>query len=75
MAEKCHRVFASLDPKDTYIGKCKKEGATIEKFADTSNRCFIDNDDVSGKEVPMKLDRQWYIDLAKRRLSQYGVEV
>lgn len=75
MSEKCHRVFASLDHKDTYIGKCKKQGATIEKFADTPNYCFINNDDINGKEVPMKLDKQWYIDLAKRRLSQYGVEV
>jgi DNA polymerase len=73
--DKCHRVFASLNYSDTYIGKCKRPGATIEKFGDTPDCCFIDNEDVNGKDVPNKLDRQWYIDLAKRRLQQYGVEV
>jgi DNA polymerase len=75
MTEKCHRVFASLDESDSYIGKCKKEGATIEKFADTPMNCFIENGNVNGAPVPKKLDRQWYIDLAKKRLLQYGVEV
>lgn len=74
-ADKCHRVFASLSSSDTYIGKCKSRGATIEKFADTPERCFIDNEDVTKKTVPKMLDRQWYIDLAKKRLNQYGVEV
>ena len=74
-ADKCHRVFASLNPDDTYIGKCKKKGATIEKFSDTPVNCFVDNGDVINKNIPAKLDRQWYIDLAKKRLSQYGVEI
>ena len=74
-ADKCHRVFASLNANDTYIGKCKKKGATIEKFADTPNNCFVDNDNVIGKHVPKVLDRQWYIELAAKRLTQYGVEV
>lgn len=73
-ADKCHRVFASLDHTDSYIGKCKSRGATIEKFADTPDSCFVDNEDVTTKKVPNKLDRQWYIDLTKRRLNQYGVE-
>ena len=74
-ADKCHRVFASTDRYDTYIGKCKNRNATIEKFADTPEHCFVNNTDVTECNVPNKLDRQWYIDLAKRRLSQYGVEV
>ena len=73
-ADKCHRVFASKSDKDSYIGKCKSRGATIEKFADTPDNCFVDNEDVTTKKVPNKLDRQWYIDLTKRRLNQYGVE-
>ena len=75
MTEKCHRVFASLNPSDTYIGKCKKEGATIEKFADTPSCCFLENGDVHDMKTPKKLDRQWYVDLAKKRLMQYGVRV
>lgn len=73
--EKCYRVFASRMSGDTYIGKCKKQGATIEKFGNTPERCFIENDDINGKSVPTKLDRQWYIHLAKERLAQYGVKI
>ena len=73
-ADKCHRVFASLNDSDTYIGKCKREGATIEKFADTPEHCFIVNEDVTSATVPPTLDRQWYINLAKKRLRQFGVE-
>lgn len=75
MTEKCHRVFASLRDSDTYIGKCKGEGMTIEKFADTPTHCFIENGAVRGVPVPAILDRQWYIDLANKRLEQYGVAI
>lgn len=74
MSEKCYRVFASKSSHDSYIGKCKKQGATIEKFGNTPDRCFIDNGNVKGKIVPNKLDKQWYINLAKERLNQYGVK-
>lgn len=75
MAEKCYRVFANRDTTATYIGKCKEQGANIEKFANTPDHCFIDNGDINGKECPVHLDKQWYINLAKERLAQYGVEV
>lgn len=74
MSEKCYRVFASKD-NDTYIGKCKQQGATIEKFANTPDKCFIDNTNINGKKVPRNLDKSWYINLAKLRLEQYGVIV
>lgn len=73
MAEKCYRVFASRRSSDTYIGKCKQEGATIEKFGNTPEHCFIENGDINGKGVPSNLDRRWYVNLAKERLAQYGV--
>ena len=73
--DKTFRVFASTDPTDGYIGKQKEEGATIEKFANTPDSCFIDNADIKGKEVPGELDKSWYIDLAKKRLKDFGVSV
>lgn len=74
MAEKTFRVFASRRYEDGYIGKCKGEGATVEKFANTPEHCFIDNDNVVGKVIPLKLDHNWYIDLAKKRLEdKFGV--
>lgn len=75
MAEKCYRVFASKNKDATYIGKCKSKGATIEKFANTPDHCFIDNGSIKGEKCPDNLDKQWYINLAKDRLAQYGVEV
>lgn len=72
--EKCYRVFACDLLVSTYIGKCKKRGATIEKFANTPDHCFIENGDITGIKVPDHLDRQWYINLAKERLAQYGVK-
>lgn len=72
--DKTFRVFAS-NRCDSIIGKQKREGATIEKFANTPDNCFIDNSDINGKLVPSYLDKSWYIDLAKKRLSDYGIEV
>lgn len=75
MTEKCYRVFASTDPCDTSMGKCKSPGATIEKFGNTPEHCFFDNGNVIEKKVPKSLDKQWYISLAKDRLRQYGIEI
>lgn len=72
--EKVFRVFASKDPRDSYIGKQKMEGMTIEKFANTPDMCFIDNGEVNGKSVPPQLYKQWYIDLAIKRVADYGLD-
>ena len=66
-------MFASLNDSDGYIGKQKTDGATIEKFANTPDQCFIFNDSVKGVKVPEKLNKKWYIDLAEKRLKQFGV--
>ena len=71
--DKTFRVFASKDKKDGYIGKIKTIGATNEKFANTPENCFIWNESVIGVDIPEKLDKQWYIDLAKKRLEDFGV--
>lgn len=71
--DKTFRVFASKDKKDTYLGKFKYKGATIEKFANTSDNSFIINEDVNNMKVINKLDKQWYINLAKQRLKDFGI--
>lgn len=73
--DKTFRVFASKSEKDTYIGKCRKVGETIEKFANTPEHCFIYNDDVNGILVTEKLDKRWYIDLAEKRLEDFGFDL
>ena len=75
LQDKTFRVFASAVPFDTYIGKVKlKNGVeSIEKFGNTPEHCFIWNDDINGLLAPPDLDKQWYIDLAKKRLEAFGV--
>lgn len=70
--DKTFRVFASKK-KSGFIGKVKTLESKPEKFANTPDNCFIYNDTVEGIQVPAKLDKQWYIDLAKTRLEQFGV--
>lgn len=74
LKDKTFRIYASNYWGDGYIGKQKSEGATIEKFANTPERCFIWNEAISD-EIDEKLDREWYIALAKKRLQDYGLEV
>lgn len=75
---KCYRVFASKSLKDGSIYKVKKkvkngeEALVDEKFANTPERCFIFNDTITGLPVPNDLDKQWYIDLAHKRLEDFG---
>lgn len=76
LTDKTFRVFASKNKSDTYIGKCKSEGATIEKFANTSEHVFIENDDVRTAVVPANLDKSWYIDLAEKRIEEkFGISL
>lgn len=58
-----------------YGYKSGRKTLTMEKFANTPEHCFIWNESVNDCEVPNKLDRQWYIDLAKKRIKdKFGVE-
>lgn len=73
---KCYRVFASNKRKDGQILKCKyvNDGTKKDKFANTPDHCFINNDDVNGLSVDSNLDKNWYVNLTKERLRQYGVD-
>lgn len=73
LSEKTFRVFASKNQNDTIIGKIKECSDKVEKFANTPEHCFIDNSDVNGKKVPDNLDRTYYIELANKRLVQFGM--
>ena len=69
---KCYRVFASTDRNDGRLLKVKS-GKRGEKFANTPDHCFIDNDDVTAAVCPDKLDKQWYVKLAIKRLEEFGI--
>lgn len=71
--EKCIRIFASTDETDAGV---KKVHATTKKAAKIQNspeHCFIWNDDVNGVQCPAKLDKRWYVNLAHKRLKDFGV--
>lgn len=69
---KSYRVFASKSANDGKILKCR-ETSNPAKFGNTPDHCFIYNDEVNGVKVPEKLDKQWYIDFAQKRLKDFGV--
>lgn len=70
---KTMRVFASKDWEDGQLYKVKANGAA-QKWDRTPPHIFIDNGDVKGKPVPDKLDRQFYIGLAKEALAEIHYE-
>lgn len=83
LKDKTHRVFASRNPEDGAIYKVKEvmdskaNALTLraEKFAYTSEHVFIDNGDINGKGIPERLDRGWYIEEAKSRLRDFGIDI
>lgn len=77
LPEKVLRVFADKreDAKGVFKVKWKmKDGMeqdVAEKLANTPEKCFIDNDDIKGKQIPDYLDKQYYIDVAQKRLNDF----
>lgn len=71
--QKAYRVFASKRPTDGRLLKCKMtdKGEKKDKFGNTPNQCFIDNGCMDGLGVPTHLDRQYYIDLAWKRIRDF----
>jgi len=70
LKDKTFRVFASTRDEDGGLFK-KKSGANPAKFQNTSEKVFIDNEDVTEKAVPDYLDKQFYIDLSNDRINQF----
>lgn len=77
LPEKVNRVFADKKLNAPGIFKVKykeKDGVwqnVPEKIALTPERCFVDNDDIRCKKIPEYLDKDWYIDLANKRLNDF----
>lgn len=72
---KAYRTFASRDNTDGMLKACRytDKGLEKKKFGGTADRCFIVNDDLNGVPIPSKLDYDWYISLAKKRLEDFGL--
>jgi hypothetical protein len=70
LPEKVLRVFASNEKDAKGVFKVKTE-ERIEKIANTPDKCFIDNDDIKTKLIPSELDKNYYIEVAQKRLNGF----
>ncbi len=70
---KVHRVFASKQQSDGSIYKLKIEKGvkSYEQFANTPTHLFIDNEDIHDKSIPEYLDKEYYINEAKKRIDMF----
>lgn len=71
--EKCIRIFASKNRSDAGVQKVHATTGRPAKIPNSPEHCFIFNEEVNGVRVPEQLDKQWYINLAKKRLEDFGV--
>lgn len=70
---KVHRVFASTRKTDgsIYKSKLEKGNKSYEKFANTPDHLYIDNGDIHNKQIPEYLDKEYYINEAKKRVEMF----
>lgn len=71
LKEKCLRVFASKNLDDKGVFKLKEEGKNPEKIAGTPHHCFILNEDINHARIPRRLDKNWYVELANKRILDF----
>jgi len=71
LSEKVLRVFASRSHADPGVYKVKSGKDRPEKIAGTPERCFIENGDIREARIPRKLDKNWYIETAKKRIADF----
>ena len=73
LSERTARVFASISLADGGLFKCHNNGR-LARVEGTPYRLKIVNEDVKGMKVPAWLDRSWYIDLARDRISKFQIK-
>jgi DNA polymerase len=71
--ERCVRAFASLRSGDGDLTKFHIGKGKYEKVASSPDRCFLFNDEIHDVKCPAYLDKQFYVDMAKKRLNDFGV--
>lgn len=72
MNEKTYRIFATKNGKGS-LYKYRAGGAPA-KFSECPAKCEVFNDSVIGKSIIKdfpQLDKQWYIDLANKRVEEF----
>lgn len=71
LAEKCVRCFASKDKRDGGLQKLHRETGRFAKIEGTPLNARLINTDINGMNVPDWLDRDWYIEMARKRANDF----
>lgn len=71
--ERCIRCFASLSNSDGGLTKMHGLTGKLAKVEGTPEHAFLVNGDINGMTCPANLDKQWYVDVARKRLKDFGV--
>ena len=75
LSEKTVRCFASTNQNAGGLRKFHAETKSFAKLEGTPGHCFLWNDEVNGIRCGNDLDKNWYINLAKKRLRAFGLVV
>ena len=70
LTERVHRTFATIGDGGI-LYKRHKETGSLEKTAGTPENCVIINRNIQNDPVPDFIDRNWYIELAKKRIEDF----
>ena len=73
LKEKCIRCFASKDEHDEGLKKVHFQTGRVAKLEGTPEHTFLWNESVEGVKCLEKLNKQWYINTAIKRLQDFGV--
>ena len=71
ISEKCVRCFASKDKGDGGLQKLHKETGRLAKIEGTPLNAKLINTNINGMSCPDWLDRNWYIELAQKRVNDF----
>lgn len=71
--ESCIRIFASRRDSDQGVKKVSARTGKPEKISNSPEHSFIFNENVNGVPVPAYLDKKWYINMARKRLKDFGI--
>ena len=69
--ERVLRVFASRSRKDNGVFKVHINNDKPDKIGNTPERCFIENGNINGVKTTRRLDKQYYIDIANKRIRDF----
>ena len=75
LTDKTFRVFADKRSTSDRLCKCRgsKDKWSMAKFGNTPDQAYIWNESVVSVKCPQWLDKQYYIDIAKKRLELFGL--